>query len=73
MLVPYQGRMVEAVEVEVIHSDEKWNEYQLADGRVLEVKLVLAKACFATKEKGEDGQPIPLVNFQVVVKAKGTV
>ena len=69
MLVPYQGRMVEATEVEVIHSDERWNVYQLVDGRVLEIKLVLTRAFFTSKDKGEDGQPIPIANFSAVIKA----
>lgn len=41
MKAQYQGREVEANEVEVLSCNEQWNEYQLADGKVLLLKTVL--------------------------------
>ena len=35
MKVRYQSRDIEVEEVEVVVANEPWNEYQLADGKVL--------------------------------------
>jgi len=70
MKLTYQGKQVEAEEVEVLTETERWNEYQLADGSVLSVKLVLIKVMKALDEKSPDGQALYMINSQNVVKVK---
>ena len=70
MKITYQGRQVEGEEVEVLTETERWNEYQLADGSVLSVKLVLIKVVRAIGEKAQDGSDLYMINSQNVVKVK---
>ena len=69
-IVKYQGRDIEAIEVDVITSTEPWNEYRLPDGKVLCVKTVLMRAFKATHEKTPDGEPLYLTNTQNFVKVR---
>ena len=66
----YQGKEIEVVEVEVLTETERWNEYQLANGGVLAIKLVLVKVCKAVNEKNPDGTALYMVNSQNIVKVK---
>ena len=68
--IPYQGRMVEAEEVEVIAEKECWNEYQLADGSALRVKTTLIRVHKAQTEKSPDGTPLYLTRTTQVVDVK---
>ena len=68
--IKYQGRDIEVKDVEVVADQERWNEYQLADGTILSVKLILMKACRAVNEKSPDGTPLYLINSQNIVKVK---
>jgi len=70
MQIDYQGRKIEATEVDPITSKEEWNEYRLKDGRILMIKTVLIKACEAVGEKMPDGGAIFAVNTQTIVKVK---
>jgi hypothetical protein len=69
-LINYQGKQIEANEIEVITSNEGWNEYQLADGKVLKVKTVLISVCRASNEKDNDGQPLYLTKTSQIVRVK---
>ena len=68
--IPYQGRQVEAEEVEVITTNEPWNEYQLADGKVLMVKTVLVSIYRAVNEKDQENEPIYITQTHNVVRVK---
>ncbi len=70
MKIPYQGKDIEVQEVDVVSSNEPWNEYQLGDGRVLSLKTVLVSAYRAVDERGPDGLPLYVVNSQSIVKIK---
>ena len=68
--IPYQNKMIDAVEVEPIASKEEWNEYQLANGEVLLIKTVLIRALRAKELKTPDGTPLYNVNTHTVVKVR---
>lgn len=58
MKVKYQGKEVEAAEVEVLTSHEPWNEFQLADGHVLMYREVLVTIYKIEGETNPDGTPV---------------
>lgn len=71
MLMDYNGRKVEVVEVEVLHSSEPWSEYELLGGVVLSHKTVLVSVYRALTEKAPDGSVLYLTKSQNIVKVKG--
>jgi hypothetical protein len=70
MQVDYQGRKVEAKEVEVVTSKEEWNEYRLTNGRILMIKTVLIVVYEATDEKTPNGEPLYLTTTHQVIRIK---
>jgi len=68
--VKYQGREVEATEVDVVSSDEKWNQYQLVDGKVLMFKEVLVSVFKLTNEVNPDGSSVYQFQTHKVVRVK---
>ncbi len=69
-LVSYQGRNIEVEEVEVLAESERWNEYQLADGKVLRIKTVLLSVVRAVNERTPDGTPLYITKTHNVVEVK---
>jgi hypothetical protein len=70
MLVPFQGKNIEVNEVEIVTSNEIWNEYRLTDGKILRIKTVLITACKAISEKDPEGNPLYIVKTQQIVNVK---
>jgi hypothetical protein len=70
MKVNFQGKEVEATEVEVLTSDEKWNQYQLADGKVLMFKEVLVSVYKLEGVTNPDGTPAYQFQTHKVVRVK---
>ena len=70
MKVKYQGRDIEATEVGVVMTSEPWNEYQLDDGKVLQIKTVLVDVMRAVDERGDGGMPLYLTKTHHLVKVK---
>jgi len=68
--VHYQGRNVEVEEVDVLTESERWNEYQLADGKVLRIKTVLLGVARAVNERTPDGAPLYITKTHNVVEVK---
>ncbi len=62
MKLEYQGKQVEATEIEVVRTNEPWVECQLADGKVLMFRDVVVAVYKLVDEKNPDGSPI--YNFQ---------
>ena len=58
------GRKVQATEVEVKTAKELWNEYELEDGNILKMKLVLVKVLKTSDKDIITGVPIYIVNTQ---------
>lgn len=71
MIINYQGKSIEVEEIDVLTEKELWNEYQLSNGDVLSIKLILIKVIKAYTEKSPDGLPLYIVRTQNVVKVKG--
>jgi len=67
MKVPYQGRQVEGKSVEFLTRNEDFNEYQLTDGTILKIKMVVTRIIRLEEEKAPDGKPIYLIQSQNVV------
>lgn len=70
MKVNFQGEMVEATEVEVLTSNEHWNEYQLADGRILMFKEVLVSVHKIEGKTNPDGSQAYQFQTHKVVRVK---
>jgi hypothetical protein len=70
MQINYQGRLLEATEMEVITSLEPWREYRLSDGKVLCIKDVLITVYKSVSEKGADGQPFYVSTSQAIIHVK---
>ena len=67
MKVPYQGRQVEGHSVDFLTRKEDFNEYQLGDGKILRIKMVVTRIIRLEEEKTPDGSPIYLVQSQNIV------
>jgi len=70
MKINYQGREVEANEVEVVSSNEHWNEYQLADGKVLLLKTVLVGVQRIEGVTNPDGSPTYQMQTHIVPRVR---
>jgi len=51
MQINFQGKMVEATEVDFFTRKEDFNEYQLSDGKVLKIKWVVTGIIKVNEEK----------------------
>jgi len=67
----FNGKEIEVVPMDVVLSNEYWNEYTLSDGSVIRTKDVLIAVHRAVSEKSPDGNPLYLVNCQKIVVLKG--
>ncbi len=67
MEVAYQGKMVEVDRVDFLERKESWNEYQLADGRILRIKLIATTILKAKTEVDQSGSPLYIIQSQNVV------
>lgn len=67
MKVPYQGRQVEGRSVDFLTRKEDFNEYQLADGKILRIKMVVTRIIKLEGETAPDGNPIYVLQSQNVV------
>ena len=70
MKVKYQGREVEATEIEVLTSLERWNEYQLENGKVLMFKEILVTVYLLDNETGPDNSPLYQFQTKKVTRIK---
>jgi len=70
MKISFQGETVEATEVEVLTSSEHWNEYQLADGKVLMFKEVLVAVLKVEGKTSPDGSQAYRFQTHKVVRVK---
>ena len=66
--VTFRGEMVPAEEMDYEPLRETWNEYRVADGSLLRLKVVVSKI-LRLEKRNEQGEPIYLVNSTNVVSA----
>ena len=56
--INFQGREVDATEVEFKTRGEDWNEYQLMDGTVIKMKLVVSEIFRIEGMHDAEGNPV---------------
>jgi len=78
--VPYQGTIVEGVEMDFKTIKEDWNEYQLGDGSIIRMKVVVTNIVRLEDKYDNVGNPIYVVKSSNVLTVsapeklkKGTV
>lgn len=57
-IINFRGEQVEATEVRFETRKEDWNEYQLMDGSVLKMKLVVAEVYRIENVYDEENNPV---------------
>ena len=67
MKVQYQGRLVDGESIDFMTRKEDFNEYQLADGKVIKIKMVATRIIRLLEEKSPDGTPVYLIQSQNIV------
>lgn len=74
--VPYQGQMVDAIELDFQPVSEPWSEYELMDGGKVRTRSTVARIFWLVDEQGvpmrdADGQAMILLHHQeqMVVQA----
>ena len=65
--VSFQGRQVDAAFVDFLTRKEDFSEYQLVDGKVLRIKLVVTRILLVEGEKDPEGNPIYVIQSTNVV------
>jgi hypothetical protein len=65
--LPYKGEVVEATPVEFLTRKEDFNEYQLDDGKILRVKLVVSRVVRVEGKNNADGSQVYIFSSTNVV------
>jgi len=68
--VNYQGRDVEGLDVSFKVDREEWNDYQLADGTELRIRLIVTDIVMIPGEWDNDGNPVYVAKSQNIMVAK---
>ena len=68
--ISYGGKEVEAIDVGFKIGREEWNEYQLADGTELRMRLMVSAVYLVPGEYNQDGDPVYVVKSGNMVVAK---
>ena len=61
--VMHNDKMVDAVDVPVSESHEKWSEFTLEDGTVIRMKISVVSAARVKDEYDENGQPVYVMSL----------
>ena len=70
MKINFQGREVEATDVDFITRKEDFNEYQLSDGKVIRMKTVVTDIFRLEGEKDPEGNPVYQVKSINILRVK---
>ncbi len=65
--IPFQGQQVDATEIDFQTRKEDWNEYQLMDGTVIKMKLVMAEILRVEGRYDNEGNPIYVLKSKNVL------
>ena len=65
--IPFQGKMVDGVELDFKTKIEEWNEYQISDGTILRIKLVTTNIVRLSGEYDQEGNPVYVAKSANVV------
>jgi hypothetical protein len=63
-----QGKEIELHEVEPLNSSEKWNEYQMPNGDILKIKLIMTRIFTSSAEKLPNGNYPYNFDFKAVAE-----
>lgn len=66
----YKGREVEAIDVSFKIIREDWNEYQLADGTELRIRLIISDVVMIPGEYDKEGNPVYQVKSANMIALK---
>ncbi len=67
MKVKYRGKEIEAIPVDILSQEEFFNTYQLVDGSVIRLKVVVKDILKAQNELSADGNPIYIIQSENVI------
>ena len=67
MTIVVNGQTVEAVPVRVVSSSEPWQEYLLADGTVLRIRLIVTEVYQLTGQVDATGRPGYAILSQTII------
>ena len=67
MEIEYQGKMIEVDRVDFMERKEGWNEYQLTDGKIVRIKLIVTTIVKARDEKDQAGNTLYIIQSQNIV------
>ena len=67
--ISFGGQQLEAEPVKVTQSTERWNEYQLDDGTVLKLKLLLADVHRVEGRYDAEGNPMYAIHSTNIICA----
>jgi len=70
MKINFQGREVEATDVDFITRKEDFNEYQLSDGKVIRMKTVVTDIFRLEGEKDTEGNQVYQVKSTNILRVK---
>lgn len=78
--VPFEGKAAEGLDIDFKTIKEEWNEYQVNDGTIIRMKVVVTNIVKLTDKYDKEGNPIYLVKSSNVLSIsapeklkKGTV
>jgi len=63
--IKVDGKDVALFETEPLNSNEKWNEYQMSNGDILKVKLILTRV-LVSNEKVNNKQHVYQFDFKAI-------
>ncbi len=70
--VRYKGQEVEAIPIEVMSQEEFWNTYQLVDGSIIRLKVVVKDILKVSGELTDEGNPVYVTQSDVIVHLRKT-
>ncbi len=65
--IPFKGQEVDATEIDFQTRKEEWNDYQLMDGSVVKIKLVVTEIFKVPDEYDNEGNPVYVVRSKNVL------
>ena len=68
--VNYKGREFDGIDVSFKVDRGEWNEYQLADGTELRMRLIVTDIVMVSGEYDQDGNPVYVAKSQNIMVAK---
>ncbi len=65
--VPYEGKTVEGLDMDFKSIKEDWNEYQINDGTIVRMKVVVTNIAKVTDKYDNEGNPVYIVKSSNVL------